>query len=272
MDSAVFQRFCTHAHEQAGISLGPNKEALVTARVGKRMHALGLPDERSYLDYLESDQTGEELIQFLDVISTNHTAFFREPDHFERLRQLVFEWYNSGQRRLRIWSAASSTGEEPYSIVMTMLDILGKSNLDFKVLATDISTRVLTAAEAGLYSPERIGTLPHSYLARFFEEDERSPGSYRVRQEVKQHVTFRRLNLSQPPFPMRGPLDIVFCRNVLIYFDQPVRQRLLSAIERLLRPGGWLFLGHTETLTGISTRFRVVKPSVFCLPDDRGGP
>jgi len=271
MDSEVFHRFCAHAHEQAGISLGPNKEALVTARVGKRMHALGLPDERSYLDYLEADQTGEELIQFLDVISTNHTAFFREPDHFERLRHLVFEWVNSGRRRLRIWSAASSTGEEPYSIVMSVLDVLGGANVDFKVLATDISTRVLSAAERGIYSHEKIEALPRPYLTRFFVRDNTSPPSYQVSPETKQHVVFRRLNLSRPPFPMKGPFDIIFCRNVLIYFDQPVRQRLLSAIQGLLRPGGWLFLGHTETLTGISSRFRVVRPSVFCLPDEAGG-
>jgi chemotaxis protein methyltransferase CheR len=271
MDSEVFKRFCAHAHEQAGISLGPNKEALVTARVGKRMHALSLPDERSYLDYLEADETGEELVQFLDVISTNHTAFFREPDHFEHLRHLVYEWYNAGQRRLRIWSAASSTGEEPYSIVMAVQDILGNTNLDFKLLATDISTRVLSAAEKGLYPQDKVLALPRPYLSRFFQQTDTSPPSFQVRPEVKQHVVFRRLNLSQPPFPMRGPFDIVFCRNVLIYFDQPVRQRLLGAIQGLLRPGGWLFLGHTETLTGVSTRFRVVKPSVFCLPDEQGG-
>jgi chemotaxis protein methyltransferase CheR len=269
MDSEVFKRFCAHAHDQAGISLGPNKEALVTSRVGKRMRALGLPNERAYLDFLEKDQTGEELVQFLDVISTNHTAFFREPDHFEQLRKLVLEWANAGQRRLRIWSAASSTGEEPYSLVMTLMDVLGNSKVDFKVLATDISTRVLALAEAGLYNKEKLEALPRAYLSRYFQEE---GTGYRVRQEVKQYLSFRRLNLSRPPFPMRGPMDIVFCRNVLIYFDQPVRQRLISAIESLLRPGGWFFIGHTETLTGITSRFRVVRPSVFYLPEDRGGP
>ena len=271
MDSEVFRRFCAHAHEQAGIALGPNKEALVSARVGKRMQALGIADERAYLDFLESDETGEELIRFLDVISTNHTAFFREPDHFDQLRHLVFEGYNSGHRRLRIWSAASSTGEEPYSIVMTVLDVLGNTDLDFKVLATDISTRALAAAQEGVYPAEKVVSIPKSFLSRFFRQEGTSPPSFRVRDEIKQHVVFRRLNLSQPPFPMRGPLDIVFCRNVLIYFDQQVRQRLLRAIEGLLRPGGWLFVGHTETLTGISTRLRVVRPSVFILPHDGSG-
>jgi chemotaxis protein methyltransferase CheR len=269
MDTAIFQRFCAHAHREAGIALGPTKAALVTARVGKRMRALGINDERSYLDYLEADRTGEELVQFLDVISTNHTSFFREPDHFDLLRTLVDEWRRTGLRRLRIWSAASSTGEEPYSIVMAILDMLPDPDIDFKVLATDISTRVLADARQGVYSIDKLSAIPPPLLTRFFRQDESRSESYRVCEEVKQHVVFRRVNLSQPPFPMRGPLDIVFCRNVLIYFDQPVRQRLLAAIQGLLRPGGWLFLSHTETLTGITTGLRLVHPSVFFLPDDR---
>jgi chemotaxis protein methyltransferase CheR len=268
MDRVVFQRFCAHAHREAGIALGPSKETLVRARVGKRMRALGIEDEGSYLDYLEADRTGEELVQFLDVISTNHTSFFREPDHFDLLRTLVDDWRRLGLRRLRIWSAASSTGEEPYSIVMTVLDVLQDPAIDFRLLATDISTRALTDARRGVYSIDKLTAIPRSLLLRHFQPDEGPSGTYRVREEVKQHVVFRRLNLSQPPFPMRGPLDIVFCRNVLIYFDLPVRQRLLAAISGLLRPGGWLFLGHTETLTGITTGFRMARPSVFVLPDE----
>jgi chemotaxis protein methyltransferase CheR len=269
MDSVVFQRFCAHAHQQAGIALGPSKEALVAARVGKRMRALGIDDERTYLDYLEADRTGGELIQFLDVISTNHTSFFREPDHFDSLRTMLHDWHQSGLRHLRIWSAAASTGEEPYSIVMTVLDVLQDPGIDFKLLATDISTRVLARAQQAVYPVESLTAIPRPFLARFFQRTDGTPQMYRVHEEVKRHVVFRRLNLSQPPFPMRGPLDIVFCRNVLIYFDLPVRQRLLETIQGLLRPGGWLFLGHTETLTGITTAFRVVRPSVFFLPDDR---
>jgi chemotaxis protein methyltransferase CheR len=268
MDSVVFKRFCAHAHQAAGIALGPSKEALLTARVGKRMRALGIDDERRYLDYLEADRTGDELVQFLDVISTSHTSFFREPDHFDLLRTLVHEWRRAGLRRLRIWCAASSTGEEPYSIVMTVLDALQDPDIDFKLLATDISTHALTDARQGLYSIDKLTAIPRAFLTRFFQRDESASDTYRVRDEVKQHVVFRRLNLAQPPFPMRGPLDVVFCRNVLIYFDLPVRQRLLTAISALLRPEGWLFLGHTETLTGITTGLRMARPSVFFLPDE----
>jgi chemotaxis protein methyltransferase CheR len=271
MENAVFQRFCAHAHQQAGIALGPSKEALVSARVGKRMRALGLEDEGSYLDYLESDQTGEELVQFLDVISTNHTAFFREPDHFDTLRSILSEWKSAGMQRLRIWSAASSTGEEPYSIVMTVRDVMGDTGIDFKVLATDISTRVLAAAQQGVYSAEKLAAIPRPLLSRYFQHEDSEPKTYRVCDQVKQQVVFRRLNLAQPPFPMRGPLDIIFCRNVLIYFDLPVRQRLMLAMQELLRPGGWLFLGHTETMTGIVNDFRMSRPSVFYLPEDGKG-
>ena len=141
--------------------------------------------------------------------------------------------------------------------------------IDFKLLATDISTRVLAQAQQGEYPAERLSAIPRPLLARFFQRSEDHEPTYRVRDEVKQHVVFRRLNLAQPPFPMRGPFDIVFCRNVLIYFDLPVRQRLLAAIQELLRPGGWLFVGHTETLTGLTTGFRLSRPSVFFVPGDR---
>jgi chemotaxis protein methyltransferase CheR len=267
MQAEVFRRFCEYALKEAGISLGPQKEALVAARVGKRMHALGLPDEAAYLAYLESEETGQELVRFLDVISTNHTAFFREPDHFEFLRSLVSNWYREGQRTLRIWSAASSTGEEPYTIAMTVRSAVTAQDLDLKILATDISTRVLAAAEAGIYPPERIESVASPLRKRFFAPMADGSGRYQVRPELRRDLVFRRLNLSQPPFPMRGPLDVVFCRNVLIYFDQKVRHRLISAIEGLLKPGGWLFIGHSETLAGISSGFRALRPSVFQLAE-----
>jgi chemotaxis protein methyltransferase CheR len=152
---------------------------------------------------------------------------------------------------------------------MTVLDVLQDLDIDFKLLATDISTHVLARAQEGVYPLERLEAIPPSFVTRFFKRSDSPEHMYHVREEVKRHVVFRRLNLSQPPFPMQGPFDIVFCRNVLIYFDLPVRQRLLEAVQGLLRPGGWLFLGHTETMTGVTTGFRVSRPSVFFLPDER---
>jgi len=269
MESQIYDRLCTLAQLNAGIALGPSKQALVSSRIGKRLTALGLASERAYLDHLESDRTGEELVRFLDVISTNHTSFFREPDHFKRLGNLIRQWYQAGQRRFRIWSAASSTGEEPYSIVMTVLDALAGREADFKLLATDISTRVLASAKAGQYPEVRLAAVSPDLRKRYFIKPD-SSGMCQAKDVMRDCVTFTRLNLAQPPFPMRGPFDIVFCRNVLIYFDQQVREGLIRAAERLLRPGGWMFIGHTETLTGLGTGLRMDRPSCFFSPTSAG--
>ncbi|HVP37990.1 MAG TPA: CheR family methyltransferase [Candidatus Saccharimonadales bacterium] len=272
MTPALFRRFCRLAYEQAGISLHAGKEALVAARVGKRVRALSLESEAEYLEYLEADATGEELVHFLDAISTNFTSFLREPDHFEELKKVVLRRLAEGQKVLRLWSAACSSGEEPYSMALAVLESLGGKPLEFRILATDISHQMLAQAERGVYSAERLAPLSRAQRARYFTPhvDGGPPGAprYQVLPEVRAHVVFRRLNLSLPPFPMKGRLDVVFCRNVLIYFDRPVRQQLIQEIERLLRPGGTLALGHTETLTGIRSRLRMVRPSVFVLPEE----
>jgi chemotaxis protein methyltransferase CheR len=262
MDTSTFHRLCSIAYEKAGITLGSSKEALVAARVGKRLRALGLTTEKEYLARLEDDETGEETVEFLDVISTNHTAFFREPDHFELLRTLVSDWHREGATRLRIWSAASSTGEEPYSIAFTLSDLPEAGEMDWRILATDISTRVLKRAEAARFSAEKVASIEAGARRRYFE---RSPKSDEVvvRPDLRARIAFRRLNLAVPPYPMRGPFDIIFCRNVMIYFDQVVRQRLISAMERLLRPGGYLLIGHSEALSGIQLGLRMLWPSVF---------
>src|SRR5664279_3887172 len=148
METSTFRRFCAIAYDKAGITLGDSKEALVEARVGKRMRALGVTSEKEYLVLLEKDPSGEEIIQFLDVISTNHTSFFREPDHFEFLRTVLADWQREGMCKLRIWSAASSTGEEPYTIAFTIADALENADVDWRILASDISTKVLAKAEA----------------------------------------------------------------------------------------------------------------------------
>jgi chemotaxis protein methyltransferase CheR len=265
MDASTFHRLCSIAYEKAGITLGPTKEALVAARVAKRLRALGLASEEQYLARLEHDHSGEETVQFLDVISTNHTAFFREPDHFDLLRKLVGDWHREGLRRLRIWSAASSTGEEPYSIAFTLSDMPEASDTDWKILATDISTRVLKKAEAGCFSPERLATLSQTAQKRYFEKIGKSDERV-VRQAIRDKIAFRRLNLAVPPYPMRGPFDIIFCRNVMIYFDQAVRQRVIGAMELLLRPGGYLLIGHSEALSGIQVGLRMLRPSIFMKP------
>ncbi len=272
MQPQLFQRFAALAYDKAGISIKPGKEALVSARLAKRLRALSLPDAESYLSYLEADQSGRELVRFLDVISTHFTSFYRERDHFELLESELAGLVAKGHRRLRIWSAASSTGEEPYTLAMTALGVQGVDRLDFKILATDISVDTLRQAAEGRYSDARMEPVPPALRSRWFGRvpDPSDPHSelWEASPELKGRIAFRRLNLAEPPFPMAGPFDVVFCRNVLIYFDQATRQRLISAVDGLLRPGGLLCVGHTETLSGVDCTLRMVKPSVFRKPEE----
>ena len=270
MEPQLFQRFAALAYEKAGISIRTGKEALVAARVAKRQRALAIEDAEAYLRYLEQDGSGEELTRFLDVISTHFTSFFREEDHFELLQQEVARCLAAGQRRVRMWSAAASSGEEPYTMAMTALEVEGADRLDLKILATDISIETLEQGVAGVYPAARLEPVPPRLRARWFER--RScptdpDGAFAARPALKERIVFRRLNLAEPPWPMTGPLDVVFCRNVLIYFDQPTRQRLVSAVEPLLRPGGLLCIGHTETLSGLRCGLKLVRPSVFRRPE-----
>ena len=263
MEERTFNGFRNIVYERSGISLGPNKEALVSSRIAKRMRALGIARHEDYLAYVENDE-GDELVHLIDAISTNVTSFYREPDHFDFLRKRFLEWMHAGQRRFRLWCAASSTGEEPYTIAITLHDAMAGQPLDVKILATDISTRVLGHCVQGIYPKEKTANVPPVLRDTYFEpvlvEGERM---HSVSQDLRQMIAFRRLNLAKPPFPMRGPLDVVFCRNVMIYFDNATRTRLLREIYRLLKPGGFLIVGHAESLTGMVSDFKSVQPSVY---------
>ena len=264
MDQKVFNTFRSIIYEKSGISINLNKVALVSARVSKRMRELGISDDKTYLQYVLEDESGEEIVNLLDVISTNVTSFFREREHFEYLSSLIKQWYEEGQRRFRIWCAAASTGEEPYSLAMTIADALNGRSADVRILATDISTRVLRKCIDGRYSEEKVESVPTHLRNRFMEKmKDGSRVIYSVKKEIRNVLTFSRLNLSEPPFPMHGPFDAVFCRNVMIYFDNAVRSRLLADIHRLLRMDGYFFVGHAESLTGILSGFKAVVPSIY---------
>lgn len=266
MKKALFDRFRKIAYANAGIHLKDGKETLVDARVAKRLRALGLSSPEEYLDLLEGDSTGDELIRFLDAISTNFTSFFREPDHFELLGEELRRWMADGQRKFRIWSAASSTGEEPYTIAMVVAEATSGQPVDSLILATDISTQVLAHATRGVYDASRLGPLTPARRNRFFTKLDGPAGAepqYEASQELRKLLVFKRLNLSVTPMPMRGPLDVVFVRNVMMYFDNTVRQALISEVERLLRVDGLLLIGHAESLGGIRTSLTQLRPSVF---------
>lgn len=273
MNPHMFRQFAEITYARAGIRLSEGKESLVSARIAKRIRALGLESDQEYLKYLQEDDSGEELVQFLDVISTNFTSFMREPEHFDLLATHLRARADEGRRELSIWSAASSTGEEPYSIAITALDALAGTSTKVRILATDISTRVLDAASRGAYDGARIDKLSKVQRTKYFERVRTPAGeeSFVVRPEVRELLIFRRLNLAHPPFPMKGPFDAVFCRNVMIYFDAPVRQGLVREIERMLGPNNPLMIGHAETLTGIKTRLITVQPSVYRQPGTPAG-
>lgn len=265
MDQEIFLKFREIVYEQAGIALGPQKEALVQARVGKRMRALDIASFDEYLDVLEADETGGELTLFLDAICTNVTYFFREPHHFEFIAREMVRMLEQGQRRFRFWSAACSTGEEPLSLAMTLLETTrGYEGVDMRILATDLSTKVLDVCLDGVYGPERLRTVPNELRDRYFEKVTLGGApAYRASEALRSLVLYRRMNLATPPFPMQGPMDAVMCRNAMIYFDNPVRLRLLQEVHRLLKPGGHLIVGHAESLTGIMSDFKYVSPAVY---------
>lgn len=264
MDDAIFRKFRDLVYAKSGITLGAGKEALVSARIGKRMRALKMTEHREYLRFVMDDPTGEEVVHLIDAISTNVTSFFRESSHFDIVKQQVSEWLSGGQSRFRFWSAASSSGEEPYSLAISIREAIGNANVDVKILATDISTRVLEKCREGTYREDKFETMPRFLRDRYFEPQRGEDQMHYVAKPVlRKMLVFRRLNLSETPFPMRGPFDMVFCRNVMIYFDNTVRSRLLDEIHRMLRPGGYLMVGHAESLTGMLSPFKMVQPSVY---------
>ncbi len=264
MEKRLFDRLRAIIYEKSGISLHDGKEALVSARLGKRMRLLGIQDYREYVDRVSHDEDGTETVGLIDAISTNVTSFFREPVHFEVLGKLMSDWLKEGKKRFRFWSAACSSGEEPYSIAMTLLDVVKEQPVDLRILATDISTRALEKAKNGAYDEQRISPVPPHLRTRFF--DRRKAGSavhYSATESLRKPILFRRLNLAAPPFPMNGPMDAIFCRNVLIYFDQGTRKRLLDEAHRLLKRGGYLMVGHAESLTGMISDLKPVRPSIY---------
>jgi len=266
-----FQRFRALIYQHTGIALGETKRQLVCSRLSKRLRHYGYPTFSQYYRHLtESDPKGEELLRMINAITTNKTDFFREADHFaflssELLAPFATRAQVGGPRRLRIWSAGCSSGEEPYSIAVTVLETLPSPwAWDVKILASDIDTDVLAQATDGVYRMERVATVPPEVLKRYFlrGRGERA-GLVCVRKEVKDLMAFRRINLQDESWPIQTVFDAIFCRNVLIYFDRPGQERLIARFERLLSPGGFLFLGHSESLIGMQVGLRHIAKTIY---------
>jgi chemotaxis protein methyltransferase CheR len=253
-------------YEKSGITLHEGKRALITARLQKRLRASGTRSFSEYLRLVDTDASGTELVELLDAIATNHTSFFREPEHFAFLKSRVIPEFlkPGGIEPLEVWSAACSTGEEPYTLAMTLLDTLPpQDRTRFRILASDMSTKALRAAEAAVYRLEKVQELPIETLRTHFERGlGEQTGWARVSPAVRRPVEFRQLNLLEIA-SLGRTFATIFCRNVMIYFDRPVQQRVVSMLERHLKPGGYLFISHSESLNGITHGLQWVAPAVF---------
>jgi len=264
-----YELFRRLVYAKSGINLGDSKQQLVRARLGKRVRQGRFGSFRAYYEHVEKDTTGEELQYLLDAIATNTTHLFREKRHFDFLHRLVRQWAASPGSRgnsttLRIWSAACSSGEAPHSIAMVVHDVLRNTNLSAKILATDISTKVLNRAKLGLYEVHKVGSVPPDYRSRYFRQVYRDDRLYlELAPEIRELITFSQFNLMTPTFPFRHGFDVVFCRNVMIYFDRPTQEALVGRIVRHLHPGGYLMIGHSESLNGVRHELKYVEPTIY---------
>jgi len=264
LSDAQFGRICRLLFDQCGISLRPGKEALVRSRLGRRLNRLGLDSFDRYMELVESGESGDELRAMVDALTTNKTSFFREAEHFHYLMTHLLPRLCADDRPLRFWSAGCSTGEEPYTLAIVLREAIPQwEQHDCRILATDISDRVLEEARRGVYAPDRLENVPAEYLTRYFHgaAGGKAP-AYEVREKLRSVVRFARLNLMDP-WPMKGPFDAIFCRNVMIYFELATRQELVRRFARLLAPGGHLFVGHSESLTQSFPEIGYVQPAVY---------
>jgi chemotaxis protein methyltransferase CheR len=265
-----FERFSKLAYEHFGLDLSAGKQELVAARLGRKLRELGLRSYQEYYERVASDASGEELISLVDLLTTNHTSFFREPRHFDLLRTTIFPALRS-RSQIHIWSAACSSGEEPYTIAMTLLELDREAALaKVRIKATDISTRVLERGRSGVYPAEKVEDIPVAMRKKYLLKGQnRAAGTYRFKPEVRAMIEFERLNLMEKlPEGYRCP--VIFCRNIMIYFDKPTQQNLVRRLSQHLEEGGYLFIGHSESLNRLSHGLDYIAPATYRKPM-RGG-
>ena len=254
-------RKLSNAH--SGIQAPDERFDMFYSRLSKRVRKLGLPDFKTYCQYLQENHD-DEFTQFINAITTNLTSFFREQHHFDYLRDTVVPELlsrNKNTKQLRVWSAGCSTGEEPYSIAMTLLDVV-PSDWDIKILATDLDTNVLQTASAGIYTQDRVADLPPEMLKRWFMRNKSSPTHVKVKEALQAIIQFKQLNLMDE-WAMKNTFDVIFCRNVLIYFDRETKTALAKRYAKMLSSKSWLFIGHSESLNQICSEFKLVSTTCY---------
>jgi chemotaxis protein methyltransferase CheR len=266
LSARLFAQVRDFAYKTAGIELPDGKQEMVAGRLWKRARVLGFDSAESYFQAVQSDRSGELQQDILDALTTNFTSFFREPAHFEFLKTKILPSLRN-RRQFTIWSAASSSGEEPYSIAVTLIEELGSAAFEqARVRASDISSKVLRLAEAGVYPEERFRGLDEGWRRRYLLRGKATQaGQYRFRPEIRRMVEFLRLNLMEP-LPTVGPFPLIFLRNIMIYFDRTTQERVVAAMTTKLEPGGYLFVGHSESLNGIEHSLEHVQVAIYRKP------
>lgn len=272
ISSADYEFIRKVIYEETRIDLGENKRELVTARLSKRTRALGIGSIGAYCDLLRKDPKGGEFYNLIDAISTNHTFFFREVNHFNFLNQTLLPQFCDGQlgnsRSLKVWSCACSTGEEPYSVAITLAEYLrDRPDIHWEIQCSDISTRVLDFASKAIYDQNRLQHVQADWRRRHFQKGEKQmKGYYRIQPNLRKQLQFQRLNLFER-FPWNEKFQIIFCRNVMIYFDRETQEDLVGRLAQYLVPGGYLFIGHAESLAGVRHPYETIKPAIYRLPE-----
>ena len=269
LSGKTFQILSDLVYQHSRIRLGPDKQALVANRLRKRLNTLNLESYEDYCYVLHSPHGSDEVEELVDLISTNHTRFYREPEHFAFLTQralpALVQTLRGTRAPLRLWSAAASSGEEPYTMAIAVADFLrSHPGLEWEIVGTDISRRMLTVAREGIYSMDSVKSVPLEHLKCYFKKGIGvRTGVCRVKPELRKHLRFERVNLFQPHLPVPANQHVIFCRNVMIYFDLPSRALAVQRLAQLLAPGGYLMVGHSESLMGINHGLHPVQQGVF---------
>jgi chemotaxis protein methyltransferase CheR len=267
MDDADFKMMSRFIYTQCGIKMPPAKRTLLESRLQKRLRVAGMASFKAYLEYVFTPQgQATELIPMIDAVTTNKTGFFRGPDHFEYLRDTVAPTLlKSGRNHLQCWSAACSTGEEPYTLAMVLSEArLHHPALTYSILATDLSTRVLQRAAQAVYTEDQVADIPLALRRRYLlQSKDRQARKVRVQAALREKVLFQRMNLMDEVYHTGTSFQIIFCRNVLIYFDRPTQEQVVQKLSHRLDTGGYLFIGHSESLTQMNVPLQQIRPTIF---------
>jgi len=262
-----FKKLSQLVYDNFGINLTDSKKSLVIGRLQKVLKSHNFNSFKEYIDYLQTSGGAASLTELVNRVSTNHTFFYREYDHFEFFEQIALPEVKAyrtkeGKRKIKLWCAAASKGDEPYTIMIHLMRFLGRdySLWETGLLATDISEDALREAIEGVYSLERVDKIDKATLYEYFDVEN---GRYRVKEALRREILFKKFNLMTPQFPFKGDFDMIWCRNVMIYFDDKTKSELANKLYQQLRPGGYLFIGHSETLNGLGTPFKHIRSAIY---------